>query len=208
MILRRASDLALALGIALVLNLILLASAALLARERPLIQDMTTPVAVSLVTLAPPSAPPQEKPRELKKPKVTPHLDFRPELLSPALAGPRKLDLQVVLDSSLFASGPSRGDLIFSAEDLDKAPSPVVRTSPIYPFRARQREIEGSVRVKLLVRSDGSVGEFTILNASPEGVFEAVVSQTVPQWRFDPGVLDGRPVDSWVITTVRFDLGN
>lgn len=206
--LRRASDLAVAVGVAVVLNLILLAGAALLARERPVIQDMTTPVAVNLVTLPPPETPPPEKPQEREKPEAPPRLDFRPELSSPALAGPPDLDLQVVLDPSLFAAGPDQGDLVFFAEDLDKAPSALVRTPPVYPFRARQREIEGSVQVKLLVRSDGSVGEFVILSGSPAGVFEAAVSQAVPQWKFDPGRLDGRPVDSWVITTVRFDLGN
>ncbi|MFN2167092.1 MAG: energy transducer TonB, partial [Anaerolineae bacterium] len=137
-----------------------------------------------------------------------PRLDFRPELPSPTLTGPPTMDLQVVLDPSLFDTEAAPADLVFMPGDLDEPPSVLMRTEPDYPFRARQREIEGSVQVKLLVKSDGSVGRFEILHATPEGVFEDAVARAVPGWRFKPGRLDGRPVDSWVITTVRFDLGN
>ena len=45
-----------------------------------------------------------------------------------------------------------------------------------------------------LVRADGSIGEVTILEATPAGVFEETVLETVPSWKFSPGVIDGRPV--------------
>ena len=50
-----------ALMVALVLNLLLLASAALLSRERLLPQDLTDPVAVRLVSLKPPVQQEEQK---------------------------------------------------------------------------------------------------------------------------------------------------
>ena len=98
------------------------------------------------------------------------------------------------------------GDLVFLGSDLDEPPRAVVRTVPPYPYRARQRQVNGTVRVKLLVNADGSISNVEILEASPEGYFEETVLRTVPSWHFEPGHIAGEAVASWVVTTVRFDL--
>jgi protein TonB len=191
---------------AVLLNAALFVSAAFLSRERPIVEDLTPPVAVSLVTLPPPETPPPERPREVEPPPREPQLDFVPELAPPSLAGPEPLDVRIDLDPTLFAGEPARGDFVFDGSDLDSPPRAVVRTEPLYAMRLRQRGVEGTVKVKLLVQTDGTVGEVEILASEPAGVFDKAVLQAVPHWRFEPGRIDGRPVRAWVITDVRFEM--
>lgn len=197
-----------ATAVAVLLNLLLFASAALLSRDRPLRQDATAPVSVNLITIKPATPPPPEKEKEIKKPEPKPQLDFMPELPRPSIAGPAPLDVQVAIDPDLFAGGPERGEFIFNAGDLDQPPRKIVQSQPVYPYKARQRNIEGFVKVKLLVKADGSVGSVEVLDASPEGLFEDAATKAVPNWRFQPGTVDGQAVPSWVVTTIRFTLND
>lgn len=197
-----------ALAAAVVLNLVLLSSAALLSRERLLPQDMTDPVAVRLVSLKPPAPPEEQKRTPPPPPKPKPKPDFQPEVLPPAIGAPALGDLAVVLDASLFADGPARGEFIFNASDLDQPPVAVVNTAPVYPFKARQRDIEGYVTIKFLVGVDGSVSRAEVLDSRPKDLFEQALLKVVPGWRFRPGMIDGQPVPTWVEKTVRFELNN
>ena len=193
----------------MLLNVGLFASAARLTRDRLFETDMTDPVGVSLITLNPeaPPPPPPEK-QELPKPKPRPQPDFTPELSRPSIGAPDPLAISVQIEPSLFVGAPLRGDFVFNATDLDSPPTAMVRTNPVYPYKARQRNIEGSVEVKFLVGTDGAVSELTILDSQPKGLFDAAVMKTVPRWKFRAGVLDGQQVPSWVVTTIQFTLNN
>ena len=208
MTLRKGMLLTSAAAVAVVLNIVLFASAALLSRDRPVGDVALDPVSVNLVTLKPATPPPPEKKREIPRPKPKPEMDFTPELSRPSLRGPAPLDIQVQIDPSMFAGGPERGDFIFNSGDLDQPPRKVVQTAPVYPYKARQRNIEGFVKVKMLVRADGTVGEVSVLDAQPKGLFDSAALKAVPGWRFQPGVIDGQAVPSWVVTTIRFTLND
>ena len=208
MTLRKGILLSGAAAVAVALNIVLFASAALLSRDRPVRQASTPPVSVNLVTLKPATPPPPDKKREIPKPKPKPRMDFTPELSRPSLRGPAPLDVQIQIDPSLFAGGPEQGEFVFNSGDLDQPPRKVVQTIPVYPYKARQRNIEGYVKVKMLVRADGSVGESFVLDAQPKGLFDSAALKAVPQWKFQAGVIDGEAVPSWVVTTIRFTLND
>lgn len=191
---------------ALLLNILLFGSAALLSRHNPIVQDLSDPVAVNLVSLKPPAPPPPPKQKEIPKPKPKPMVDFTPQLLQPSLSAPSPVGVQISLDPSMFSGNLQRGSFIFDSGDLDQPPREAVRTQPIYPYRARQRNIEGWVKIKLLVQADGSVGSVEVLEAQPTGLFESAVKKAAPQWKFQPGILAGEAVPAWVVTTVRFEL--
>lgn len=197
-----------ALLVALLLNAGLLAFAALLSRDRALPQDMTDPVAVSLVNLTPPTIPEDARRTPPPPPKPKPKPDFQPELLRPAIGAPAAVGVSVQLDPSLFDGGPARGDFIFNAADLDQPPVAVVQAQPDYPFRARQRDIEGHVTIRFLVHADGSTSRAEVIDSRPKDLFEEATLKVVPSWRFRPGMIDGQPVPTWVEKTIRFDLGN
>ncbi len=195
-------------ALALLLNAGLLLTAALLTSERPIPQDISAPQGISLIKLKDTAPPPPKPEPVIKEPEEKPQLDFMPELAAPSMSGPDPMDIQIALDPSLFASGPTRSDFVFNGDDLDQPPRQMVRTHPTYPYRARQRNIEGEVKVKLLVRADGTVASVTILDATPKGIFDSSVKEAVPNWKFTPGKIDGQAVPSWVVTNVVFVLSN
>jgi len=193
-------------AVAVLLNIVLFASAARLSREQLFEADISDPVSVNLITIKPSTPPPPPEKKEIPKPKPKPRPDFTPELTRPSFEAPDAVGISVQIDPALFAGGPERGGFVFNVTDLDTPPTAVVRAEPVYPYKARQRNIEGSVEVKFLVGADGRVSDVEILSSQPAGLFDDAVRKTVPQWKFRSGVLDGRAVPSWVVTTVQFTL--
>jgi protein TonB len=197
---------ALALAGSVVINFLMIGLAALLVSERGLPQDISDPVGVRLVELTPPEPPEPEKIKEPEKPKEQQKLDFTPDLIQPDLGPATGIDAGV----SISLGGVSTADLssayVFEAYELDQSPQPVVKVPPAYPYGAREKSIEGVVQIKMLVNTDGSVGQLQILAARPEGIFEDAVRKSVPQWKFSPGKIEGKAVTAWVVTTVRFSL--
>ncbi len=192
---------------AALLNLILLTGAALLAGNKIVTPPVINPVPVNLVTLVQPDTPePETLPPPPAEPEQPPVLDFTPELSRPRLTSPDLGAIQVKLDPSLWQGEPQLGNFVFAQGDLDEPPRVMVRIPPDYPFKARQRDIEGYVEVKLLVEADGSVGQVKILDANPPGVFDSAALKAVPRWKFTAGKMEGRSVPSWVITRVVFTL--
>jgi len=57
-----------------------------------------------------------------------------------------------------------------------------------------------------MVLEDGSVRNIEILSARPEGLFEEAVLDAVPRWKYEPGLVGGKPVIYTVVTQVDFVL--
>ncbi len=66
---------------------------------------------------------------------------------------------------------------------------PVQRIPPVYPRRARRRNIEGEVIIHFLVTRSGDVDGKTlrITHAKPANVFNKSVLKAVSKWKFSPG---------------------
>ncbi len=195
--------------IAITVNVALLSTAVLLTHDTHVKQDMTAPTGVKLVTLAAPEPPKQEELKEPEPPREEPKPDLAPDLFTPDLGA----DLgnvggvgAVAINLGAAADAGLKSNFVFESYELDQAPRPVVKTPPIYPFRAREQGIEGVVQVKILVNSDGSVGNVQIMESRPRDTFDSAVLSAVPNWRFEPGVIGGKRVTSWVVTALRFQL--
>ena len=76
---------------------------------------------------------------------------------------------------------------------------------PTYPAAAKAAGLEGWVRVRYAVRADGTVQAPQVVEASPEGIFDAAARASVARWRYapDPRGLGWEGVES----VVRFELG-
>ncbi len=77
---------------------------------------------------------------------------------------------------------------------------------PVYPLRARERRVEGWVRVKLLVDRNGHVEQADIVEAQPAGYFEKSVLDCVRRWKLTPPTVGGEAVKAWMVTKIRFRL--
>jgi TonB family protein len=84
-------------------------------------------------------------------------------------------------------------------------PAVTHRLLPVYTEAARRARIEGAVILQLVIDTEGSVQEMTVLRGLPLGLTEAAVT-AVEQWRFEPSTLSGRPVAVRYTLTVWFNL--
>ncbi len=73
---------------------------------------------------------------------------------------------------------------------------------PVYPTAARQAGMEGTVRLKAIIARDGSVQAIKVL--SGELVLVNAAVDAVCQWRYQPTVIDGQPVN--VVTTLAVEF--
>ena len=94
----------------------------------------------------------------------------------------------------------------FHFDEVDKKPQGLSTMPPVYPYKARRLALKGYVKVMFLVDRNGAVTELTILEAAPKGFFEETVEKTLPKWRFAPGRIDDRPVNTWMKKTIEFKL--
>ena len=77
----------------------------------------------------------------------------------------------------------------------DRDAVPQVRIQPDYPIQARQRRIEGWVDVSFTVSADGSVRDPVVIGAEPKAIFDRAALQAVKGWKYNPRIVDGRPVE-------------
>lgn len=85
----------------------------------------------------------------------------------------------------------------------------IERVEPDYPRSARQRGLNGSVKVAFLVTPDGGVREIKVIDESPRGLdFAESAREAIERWRFEPFRQEGEPVERHVQMEISFDLGD
>ncbi len=70
--------------------------------------------------------------------------------------------------------------------------------APVYPPIAQQARISGNVRLEAIIGKSGTIQRLRVLGGHPLLVQAAI--QAVQQWRYEPTVVDGEPVE--VITEI------
>jgi TonB family protein len=105
-------------------------------------------------------------------------------------------------DSRAAGYGPVRGGLI------DMPPAVLFNPLPIYPDAARQRAIEGEVRLRIIVDQSGRVErDIEVIESIP--LLDQAAISAVEQWRFSPGRdRDGHPARTLLEVPVHFTLRN
>lgn len=78
------------------------------------------------------------------------------------------------------------------------------RVEPKYPESAKVQHIEGPVVLDAQVLGDGTVGNIAIVQGHP--LLAEAATEAVKQWKFEPSMVDGKPVDRQERITVRFTL--
>lgn len=106
------------------------------------------------------------------------------------------------------------GGLISSTTSLPTLSAPVSQgvipgklehmVQPVYPMWARQRHVEGSVVLRVLIGKDGLVQQVDVVQGDPELAHAAV--EAVRQWRYKPYQLNNEAVATTKDVTLNFKL--
>lgn len=149
----------------------------------------------------------EKQPKTLVKPRsnqpVQRPLALAFEINTRLPGGAQTLALPDIMGSSLDTLDLAA---LFSPGDLDQPLTVLSRIPPIYPFKAKNRGIEGWVDVEFVVTEQGLVEQLNIIEAQPEKIFDKNVIQCLSAWRFKPGTISGEPVKTRVRTRIRFEL--
>jgi protein TonB len=78
------------------------------------------------------------------------------------------------------------------------------RVNPVYPPLARQTRISGTVRLHAIIAKDGTVQQLEVISGHPLLVQAAL--DAVRQWRYQPTLLNGDPVEVDTTVDVIFSL--
>ena len=78
------------------------------------------------------------------------------------------------------------------------------KVDPIYPHDGRLQRVEGAVVLDVLVGEDGRVKLVQVTSGTP--LLAKAASDAVKQWRYDPYLLNGRPVALHNQITIQFKL--
>jgi len=92
-----------------------------------------------------------------------------------------------------------------AANQVDARPIPLNRPRPNYTEEARKNGIQGVVRLRALVGTDGVVKDTRFVTHLPDGLDQEAVL-AVRQMRFKPAMKTGRPVPFWVMLEVEFNI--
>lgn len=203
----------------LLINVLLFALIPFLAETEKKQQDYAEPAVA--VTMEKPQIieepHPQEKKPEVKE-KEPQRLPEEPSMADQQAPTPPMPELDLKMpDFDLAADGgvgmsvaaPPKVDgidSVFSLRELDRKPRLVHQIEPVYPHEARSKGVEGKVILRFVVNKSGHVTNIRVVRASPEGVFDEKAKEAVSQWRFEPGMHRGEPVESRVTMPIRFEM--
>ena len=80
----------------------------------------------------------------------------------------------------------------------------ITRVEPKYPNEARKQRVGGTVRLRAVIRKDGTLANVTVV--SGDSLLTQAATDAVQQWRYSPMLLNGAPVQIDTVVDVAFRL--
>ena len=143
-----------------------------------------------------------------------------PEMPAPEIDRPQQMDVELStpkIDVPMSMAGePYLGEFSGSGDssalgrpgkpNIDSNVVPSLRIPPTYPKRALRSGIEGVVTVEFTITIDGSVKDAEIIEAEPPNIFDKSVLRAISKWKFNPDMVDGKPIEKRARQDVKFTL--
>jgi protein TonB len=104
--------------------------------------------------------------------------------------------------------GRSSGDDDDSMEGAEgsEAPSPTLKTQPIYPSTLLKKGIGGKVMITAVISTSGQVIKANIKGSSGYSELDNSALQAVLKWKFKPGKRNGKEVQATCIIPYTFEV--
>jgi periplasmic protein TonB len=123
-----------------------------------------------------------------------------PAVQAPQVVKEKKKELQEKKLTKPIYIPPVKGALTEAKPAYFKNPA------PLYPNYAREQGWEGIVFLKVLVNSDGTVGEIGVEKSSGYKILDESALKTINTWQFLPARVGAMSFSSWIKIPVRFIL--
>lgn len=160
--------------------------------------------------------PEASQPKASSLPKVVFKINLEQDMLNaePSLELPKSS--QNDLPSNNQASVPSKDDLalmpvspqllpkFYKARELDVLPKPIGEVPLKYPSTIKDALQSGTVRLEIFIDDNGDVLSLNVIDATLPGVFDQAAIDAFKDQRFEPGMLNDKPVKSHIKMTVGF----
>lgn len=184
--------------------------------RQPATPPRTLPAVSSQLTATPPPAAPKPEFNTEPLPSLRlgkPYLDPATAIMAKAATGPRASDL-----SSFPTSGETTGvdapalptgaalELQGGSGNDESEAIPIFKIEPIYPREAARKRIEGWVKLEFTITESGTVSDPAVVDSRPRRTFDRSAIQSIRKWRFEPRVVDGRPVQRQASQVIEFRL--
>jgi protein TonB len=78
----------------------------------------------------------------------------------------------------------------------------IYKVNPQYPATARNARVQGSVVMRAVIGTDGSIQQLELIKGNPLLVNAAM--DAAKKWRYRPTLLDGKPVEVETTITISF----
>lgn len=79
---------------------------------------------------------------------------------------------------------------------------------PVYPAMSKRLNEQGTVVLRVQVRSDGTAGHVEVKSSSGFARLDQAAIDAVQTWRFNPATVDGKAVEEWYQVPITLKLQN
>jgi TonB family protein len=93
----------------------------------------------------------------------------------------------------------------YRMKDVDRRAKIIERAEPSYTEAARENQVEGVVRLLVVLCPSGAVSNVKVVKGLPDGLTEKAIS-AARQIRFTPAEKDGRNVSQYVVLEYNFNI--
>jgi len=97
-----------------------------------------------------------------------------------------------------FAASAASGSIL--------SPKVVKRVEPLYPAGARAFGVSGIAIFACVIDKNGSLRDIAMKKGLPAPTLSYMAMEALRQWKFEPGTIDGKPVDVLFNLTINYKL--
>ncbi len=87
-----------------------------------------------------------------------------------------------------------------------RPPKVVKRVEPLYPAGARAFGVTGIAIFACVIDKNGSIRDIAMKKALPAPTLSYMAMEALRQWKYEPGTIDGKPVDVLFNLTINYKL--